>query len=114
MVAQSPRHRVISFRWLSQHVRHLSISLYVLDCRSGTLAQIPIRVRHQFPTVIASAAKQSRAYRDSPARDCFVAQGVPRNDSGNLVEIWSNRQLHCLALYGAAAAAVQLPRSLLE
>src|SRR5207245_7163087 len=31
--------------------------------------------------VIASEAKQSRARRGSSARDCFVAQRAPRNDS---------------------------------
>jgi hypothetical protein len=39
------------------------------------------------PFFLLAAAKQSPAAERSIGRDCFVAQGAPRNDSANLIEI---------------------------
>jgi hypothetical protein len=45
------------------------------------------QVHHSPQSSLRVPAKQSRAAEGSSGRDCFVAQGAPRNDSANLIEV---------------------------
>jgi hypothetical protein len=55
----------------------------------GRRFRIPCSTLSLRPAVL-SCGKQSRAHRGSSARDCFVAQNAPRNDSVNLIGICPN------------------------
>jgi hypothetical protein len=64
------------------------------------------RVAPRIPTVIASASEAISGRECPLGRDCFVAQGAPRNDSGNLVKICSSaaqQRRFDLIFYCAAA-----------
>ncbi len=73
---------------------------------SGSLGAAFDRVAPRIPTVIASASEAISGRECPLGRDCFVAQGAPRNDSGNLVKICSSaaqQRRFDLIFYCAAA-----------